>query len=108
MSQENVENVRRGWDARSRGDLDAVLAFFDPEIEWDTTNYEGWPEDGVYRGHHGVRKFLEDWLGSWDRYGVDPGLPVEGREALAQRGLVGPPEGLRLRWAGGVEVPHGR
>ena len=27
----------------------------------------------MYRGHDGVRKFLEDWLGSWDRYetGVD-------------------------------------
>jgi hypothetical protein len=61
MSQENVEIVRRGWEARMRGDVDAVFAVFDPAVEWDTTKYEGWPEDSVYRGHDGVRKFLEDW-----------------------------------------------
>jgi ketosteroid isomerase-like protein len=68
MSQENVEIVRRGWAAWMRGDVDGVFALFDPAVEWDTTNYEGWPEDGVYHGHAGVRRFMEDWLASWDRY----------------------------------------
>jgi hypothetical protein len=41
MSQENVEIVRRGCEARIRGDLDALLALFDPAVVWDTTNFEG-------------------------------------------------------------------
>jgi ketosteroid isomerase-like protein len=66
MSQENVEIVRRCWEAWIKGDLDALFALFDPAVEWDTTNFEGWPEDGVYHGQAGVRRFMEDWLASWD------------------------------------------
>ena len=68
MSQENVEIVRLAWEAWIKGDLDALFAFFDPAVEWDTTNVEGWLEDSTYRGHAGVRRFLEEWLSSWERY----------------------------------------
>jgi ketosteroid isomerase-like protein len=83
MSQENVEIVRRGWEAFIRRDLDALLALCDPAVEWDTTNFEGWPEDGVYRGQAAVRRFMEDWLGSWDRYeaGVEEYLD-DGRDSV--------------------------
>ena len=37
MSEENVENVRRGMDAWNRGDLDEWLAGFGPEGELHTT-----------------------------------------------------------------------
>src|SRR5215204_1156091 len=67
-SQPNVEIVRRVWDAWISGDLDALFEVFDPSIEWDATRLEGWPEDEVYYGHDGVRRFLEDWLASWERY----------------------------------------
>ena len=66
MSQENVEIVRRGWEAWVRGDLDALLELCDPAVGWDTTHMEGWPEDAVYFGRDGVRRFLEEWLGSWE------------------------------------------
>ena len=36
MSQENVENVRRGIDGWNRGDLDQWLGFFAPEAELHT------------------------------------------------------------------------
>jgi ketosteroid isomerase-like protein len=64
----NAEIVRRAWDAWIRGDVDGVLAVLDPEIEWDTTTFEGWPEAGVYKGHEGVREFLEAWRSSWDSF----------------------------------------
>ena len=48
MSQENVENVRRGIDAWNRGDLDAWLAGFAPKAELHTTSR--FPDRGVYRG----------------------------------------------------------
>src|SRR5215207_1823738 len=68
MSQENVEIVRRGWEAWVRGDLDALLELCDPAVEWDTIHMEGWPEDAVYFGRDGVRRFLEEWLASWERF----------------------------------------
>jgi ketosteroid isomerase-like protein len=33
MSEENIENVRRGIDAWNRGDLDEALADYAPEAE---------------------------------------------------------------------------
>ena len=68
MSQENVELVKRAWEAWSSGDIDAVLETCDPAVEWDLTSFEGWPEDDVYYGHEGFRRFLEEWRGSWDRF----------------------------------------
>ena len=73
MASENVEISRRAWDAWTRGAVDEVFEYFDPDVEWDTTTYEGWPEVGVYKRHDGVREFFEAWLASWERYesGVD-------------------------------------
>jgi ketosteroid isomerase-like protein len=68
MSRENIEIVRAGGEAWIRGDLRTYFQLCDPAVEWDTTNYEGWPEEGVYRGHEGVRRFLEDWRASWEQY----------------------------------------
>ena len=34
MSQENVEAARRLYDARNRGDMEAVIAECHPEVEW--------------------------------------------------------------------------
>ena len=34
MSQENVETVRRAYEAWNADDLDAFLAELDPEVEW--------------------------------------------------------------------------
>jgi ketosteroid isomerase-like protein len=94
MSEENVAAVRRAWDAWMRGDLDAQFETFDPAVEWTTTNYFGWPEDDVYSGHAGVRRFFEEWLASWERYeaGVEEILDVDEDRVLVlcwQRG-VGP------------------
>ena len=50
MSQENVEVVRRVWEAVERRDNQAVFALYDPAIVWDTRGLEQL-EAGLYRGH---------------------------------------------------------
>ena len=55
MSQENVENVRRGIDAWNRGDLDQWLAGFGPEAELHTTGR--FPDQAVYRGRAGLERY---------------------------------------------------
>ena len=62
MSQENVEIVRRVYEAVARGDTGAVLAAYDPEVEWD---FRGSPfgdflKQDVYRGHGGLRSFIRE------------------------------------------------
>src|SRR5436190_20776803 len=69
MSQENVEVVRNACEAWARGDFEMSYATWHPDIEWDTTHFEAWPENAVYRGEKDVRGFLEqDWLAGWDSH----------------------------------------
>ncbi len=61
MSQENVELLYRAQAAFERRDIDAVLTFFDPNVEFipRTLEMEG---GDPYRGHDGVRSWLENLL----------------------------------------------
>jgi ketosteroid isomerase-like protein len=56
MSRENVEVVRRGYEAYDRGDIEAVLATFDPEIEWKQVE-----QPSAVHGHQGVLKAWDEW-----------------------------------------------
>ena len=59
MSEENVEVVRRGFDAWNRDDFEAFLAELHPDIEWHTA-LEGVAEGTVARGHVGMRQVWEN------------------------------------------------
>jgi ketosteroid isomerase-like protein len=62
MSEENVEMVRRGYEAYNRGDLDGMVADFAPTFEYVTTGAV--PDaTGVYRGAEGYKEFL-GWMRS--------------------------------------------
>jgi ketosteroid isomerase-like protein len=69
MSRENVEAVRRAYEAWNADDLDAFLAELDPEVEWHPS-IEPALEGGktTYRGHDGARKAWDDYRGgAWER-----------------------------------------
>jgi ketosteroid isomerase-like protein len=57
MSQENVEMVRRTYEAANQGDYDSAESYIHPEIEFHT--YAQSPEAGVYRGKEAVRRYNE-------------------------------------------------
>jgi ketosteroid isomerase-like protein len=62
MSEENVEVVRRVYDAVARGDSASVLAAYDPECEMDFTRS---PlllvlKQQVYRGYEGLRSCFRE------------------------------------------------
>jgi ketosteroid isomerase-like protein len=68
MSEENVKVVRRVYEAVARRDTPAVLALYDPEVEWDDS---GTPLGriggaGVYRGHEGMRTWFREWYEAWE------------------------------------------
>ena len=70
MSQENVEVIRRGWEAWLRGDIDALVSEWDTNVVWDTSHFRNWPESAYY-GIEGVRKFLAEWLEVWGEYEIE-------------------------------------
>jgi ketosteroid isomerase-like protein len=65
MSRENVAAAKRIYEARNRGDVDAVLAECHPDVVWHPhlARLGGEPIEG----HQGVRDYLasleEDWVG---------------------------------------------
>jgi ketosteroid isomerase-like protein len=64
-------------DALGRRDLPCVIALTDPEVEWHSFFAE-LGDDGVYRGHDGIRQYLSDLDDAWEilRADVDEGVGV--------------------------------
>jgi ketosteroid isomerase-like protein len=55
-----AESFRRGMEAYSRGDYDAAVAGFDPEIKWHA-HPSLMPDAGTFHGHEGVKRFWGMW-----------------------------------------------
>jgi ketosteroid isomerase-like protein len=53
---DNVELVRRLWNAFEEGGMDAVYEIADPDVEWQPYGGGG----TVYRGHDGLRAYMEE------------------------------------------------
>ena len=67
MSQENVEIVRRLYEAAGHRDIAAVYSLYDPDIEWDASRTERGTVTGrVVHGHDGLQKWLREWYGAWE------------------------------------------
>src|SRR5437867_1468443 len=67
MSEENINAARRSFEAWNRGDVDAWLELFHPDIEWFsaiTGHLEG--AGTVYRGWSEMRRFWDEWHAVWD------------------------------------------
>ena len=65
MSSENVELVRRGFEALSEGGVEALLPFIHPEFEVTTpANLAAEPD--TYRGHEGIRRYFDSFYDAMD------------------------------------------
>jgi uncharacterized protein len=69
MSQENVESVRRMYDAWLAGDFSTVFATLDESIELNPDPEAAWVGIGeVYRGHDGIRSYMGSVYEAFDEY----------------------------------------
>jgi hypothetical protein len=70
MSQENVEIVRRAWEAFQRGDIDEGFQAFAPDVEWDVSRdiWGGVVGGGRYQGTEGVLAWLRDLYSAWETF----------------------------------------
>ena len=69
MSTENVEGIRRVYEAMARGDFWAAREIFDPEIVWEwSPSLSGLTGIGAYHGLEGVEAATRDFFKAWDWY----------------------------------------
>jgi ketosteroid isomerase-like protein len=74
MSRENVEIVRRIYDAASRRDSAGALALYDAEVVWDISHAparELLAGSHVYEGHEGLARFFREWHEAWEDVSAD-------------------------------------
>ena len=67
MAKEDVEAVRRFYAAWTAGDLDAMLAELDPEVEAQPVLGLLY-ERPSYRGHGGISRWFEEVGDLWDDF----------------------------------------
>jgi ketosteroid isomerase-like protein len=71
MSNENVEVLRRGFEAINGGDIDRILEFIHPEFEAEIPP-ELSAEPDTYRGHEGIRRYFQTFEDAMDEIHFEP------------------------------------
>jgi ketosteroid isomerase-like protein len=73
--QAGVELVRAIVEALNRGDIDGMLARMHSDFEWRPL--EASPVARVYRGREEVRRYVEDWLSTFESVRLDLEDPTQ-------------------------------
>jgi ketosteroid isomerase-like protein len=87
MSEENLELIRAGFAAHNRGDLDALVEVYDPDVVFETLLL------GTRRGKEAIRLIYEENQRTLDGYEIDPVELIDSEDkvvAVAQVNGVGP------------------
>src|SRR6476661_5991710 len=104
MSQENVEVITRMYRAWNSGDMDALVAVFDADVEVRPA-LSTFLQSSVYRGHEGVLAWYAETYEPWAEMIAEPRRYIEAGERTVV--VVG----LRARVPGGevdldAEIAH--
>jgi ketosteroid isomerase-like protein len=70
MSEENVEIVRKAYEAFDHGDLTTLLAHFDPEVVSYTAS--PLPDPMEHVGHEGILQWIDNWTGAFEEFEMEP------------------------------------
>lgn len=103
MSQANVEVVRSAFAAFQHGDMPAVLATMDPDVEWSDPD-QPMPAPGGGGTHHGlaaVRDVFASLPETWDGFRADPDDMIDAGERVVVTGRFGG----RARGGGELDAP---
>lgn len=69
MSRENVDVIRRLYEAIARRDSQAVIALYHPDVEGDMSGYPyGEMVETKNHGHAGLRAFWKELYDAWESY----------------------------------------
>src|SRR5689334_2154871 len=72
MSDANVDLARKAFEAFAARDVDAALAVMDEDVEFLPVTANLTTGGVPYRGHEGMRSYLEDVARVWDELRVYP------------------------------------
>jgi ketosteroid isomerase-like protein len=103
VSRENVELVRRYYEDWNRGDTDAVIGAFAPDIEWH--GHPRLPEPGPYVGRAEVKRWMGQFREAWGELSAHPVELIDaGDGVVALVHMSGRGRGSGVAVTGGVDV----
>lgn len=70
--QQNIEIVRKGYDAFGSGDIQGLLNLLDAQVSWVTPGPADLPTAGTRRGHAAVGEFFQTLGGMLDFLAFEP------------------------------------
>jgi ketosteroid isomerase-like protein len=111
MPQENVEIVRRAFEALEQGGVGALLEFCSAEIEYRVRR--DLPDARTYHGHDGVRALAAEWQRVFEDFRLEPvelidaGDSVVAMMRISGRGMTSGVE-TGNPYAGVSEVRNGK
>jgi ketosteroid isomerase-like protein len=111
MSEENVEILRRAYDAWNRGDLTGFIELFTPDATWHPL--EDWPDSRICHGHEEIERLLKDAREPLERIEAAPEKLIETEDYLVVdsrwRGVIkGTPAEVELRMGMTLEFRGGK
>jgi hypothetical protein len=69
---ENADNLKRGFEAFGKGDLDGASETWADDIRWDGTNDERMPLGGRIEGKDALKQALAGLGETWERFSAVP------------------------------------
>jgi ketosteroid isomerase-like protein len=81
VSRENVEIVRRAFEALERSGVAGLLEFCSPEIEY-RVRYD-LPDARTYHGHDGVRALAAHWQALFEDFRLEPEALIDAGDSVA-------------------------
>jgi ketosteroid isomerase-like protein len=90
MSQENVDIIRRVYDAFARGDIPAVLGALDASVEWREAENFLYADKNPYMGPEAVLMGVFARLGGeWDQFQATPDSILDAGDTVIGQGHYG-------------------
>ena len=105
MSEENVEIVRRLYEAVARRDAATVLSLYDPNVEWDGSRHP-WASvmgesDALVYGHEGIQRFSRRYYEMWEDLDDDLEEVIDAGKAVISISTIrarGRQSGVAVEW----------
>ena len=99
---ENVDAVKRSYEAFGRGDIEGLLAGWQDDIQWEGPNTERLPGAGTHRGKDAAAGVLGQISENWDDFRVTPDEFYEGDNTVV---VLGHQEGRAKPTGTEVKLP---
>ena len=85
----NLEVLQNAYEAFGRGDIPAVAAALDPEIEWIEPELDGLPYSGTHHGPDAVvNEVFAQIPATYDTFSIAPQEWVDGGDTIVMLGEI--------------------